>query len=220
MKVTGVIFDMDGVLFDTERLYQRAWEEMAAERSLVLGDSFIKDVCGTSGAHMRQILSRYFQVEDSMPLVEECRRRVRTWLESEVPVKKGVPEILEYFHGKGIPMGVASSSAKNQILSNLEKSGLREYFAEVTSGSEVEHGKPAPDIFQLAAEKMGCDPKTCLVFEDSANGVRAGRAAGCFTIMVPDLLLPDEELKAVCSAVCADFLEVRQYLDEEMTQEV
>ena len=97
---------------------------------------------------------------------------------------------------------------------------LREYFAEVTSGSEVEHGKPAPDIFQLAAEKMGCDPKTCLVFEDSANGVRAGRAAGCFTIMVPDLLLPDEELKSVCSAVCADFLEVRQYLDEEMTQEV
>lgn len=115
---------------------------------------------------------------------------MREKLSVHVPVKAGVHEILDFFKKQGVHMAVASSSLKEQIEANLIKSGIRDYFTEIVSGTEVEHGKPAPDIFLYATKKIGYAPEECYVFEDSKNGVKAAHAAGCKTIMIPDLIEP------------------------------
>lgn len=111
-----------------------------------------------------------------------------------VPCKKGLKELLATLEDMGLPRIVASSSPRNMIEMNLQTTGTARYFHDVVSGTEVAHSKPAPDTFLVAAKKLHLDPHDCLVLEDSFNGVRAGRAAGCVTVMVPDLMQPTEEI--------------------------
>lgn len=207
---------MDGVLFDTERLYQETWKELAGERSIRLEDCFLMAISGTNGIYMKQVIEQYYHVSDGTAIMEECMERMQKKLAEHVPVKKGVFEILEYFHSFGMRLAVASSSSEKQIEANLLKSGIRNYFSQIVSGAEVTYGKPSPDIFLLAAEKIGCRPEECLVFEDSENGVKAGHQAGCFTIMIPDLIEPNDETKALCSKVYPDFLRVREEMEKCM----
>lgn len=207
MKDRGAIFDMDGLLFDTERVYQQTWHEIADERDVILGDNFVKDISGTNGARTRQVVESYFQVPDGTAIIEDCMGRVREKLSKQVPMKKGVHEILDFFREGGVPMAVASSSGAEQIVSNLEIAGIREYFSEIVSGPEVKCGKPAPDIFLLAAERISRRPGDCYVFEDSENGIKAGYAAGCRTVMVPDLMEASPEILPYCTMVCGDLLE-------------
>lgn len=219
MKYRGAIFDMDGVLFDTERLYQETWGELALERGIHLPQSFVKAISGTSGEHMSRVIEEYYQtsdgiVPDGAAIAKECMERMQRKLSVQVPIKQGVVEILEYFRQKGIRLAVASSSSMKQITSNLSISGIDRYFEQIVSGEEVRNGKPAPDIFLMAAEKIGCGPEECLVFEDSENGVKAGRAAGCFTVMVPDQIAPGDEIKAICSAIYSDFVQVRRVFEK------
>lgn len=214
MKFKGAIFDMDGVLFDTERLYQETWKEIAGERGIRLEDSFLMAVSGTNGSCMKQVIEKYYRVSDGSMIMEECMERMKRKLQVHVPVKKGVYEILEYFRRLDMRLAVASSSSAKQIEANLLKSGIRNYFSEIVSGAEVEYGKPSPDIFLLAAKKIGCMPRECLVFEDSENGVKAGHLAGCFTIMIPDLIEPNAEIRALCSEIYPDFLRVREEMEK------
>lgn len=201
MKIKGAIFDMDGLLFDTEHIYQETWNELAAENGVTLGADFVGDICGTSGAYMCRVIEKHYGVADGSIIMEECMKRVRQKLKVHVPKKPGAERIVKTFREKGVRLAVASSSYPEQIESNLILAGLREYFDEVVSGKEVEHGKPAPDIFLLAAERIGCAPETCYVFEDSENGIRAGKAAGCISIMVPDILTPSREIKEIADGI-------------------
>ncbi|MCI9447531.1 MAG: HAD family phosphatase [Lachnospiraceae bacterium] len=210
MGFSGAIFDMDGVLFDTERLYQQTWHELAKECGVQLGSGFLQAITGTSGAHMHHMLEEYYHVSDGAALAGECMGRMREKLSVRVPVKKGVREILGFFKEQGIPIAIASSSLPQQIEANLQKSELRSFFSEVVSGTEVEHGKPAPDIFLRAAGRLMCRPQECFVFEDSENGVKAGYAAGCATIMVPDLIEPSPAILKFCTRVCTDLLVARE----------
>ncbi len=214
MKCKGAIFDMDGVLFDTERLYQKTWGELAAEYGVSLGNRFVMEISGTNGERMKRVVEKYYHVSNGSVVIEACMERMKEKLDLHVPVKKGVYEILEYFRRLGMPIAVASSSSVQQIESNLFKSSTRGYFSEIVSGSEVKSGKPSPDIFLLAAKKIGCKAEECFVFEDSENGVRAGYSAGCFTIMVPDLIKPSEEIRFICSKICPDLLQARDEIEE------
>ncbi len=214
MKFKGAIFDMDGVLFDTERIYQETWQEIAVLQGITLDGSFLRAITGTSGAHMRRIIEKYYHVPDGTDVIQKCMEQVRQKLSVHVPVKKGVREILEYFRDKGICMAVASSSATQQIVANLQITGIRDYFSIIASGTEVKQGKPAPDIFLLAAERLQCDPKECFVFEDSENGIKAGYAAGCFTVMVPDLMEPSSAILPYCGKVCSDLGQAAREIEE------
>ena len=131
-----------------------------------------------------------------------------------VPCKKGLKELLAALEDMGLPRIVASSSPRNMIEMNLQTTGTARYFHDVVSGTEVAHSKPAPDTFLVAAKKLHLDPHDCLVLEDSFNGVRAGRAAGCVTVMVPDLMQPTEEIAQLYDRKCEDLLEVRDLLIE------
>lgn len=216
MKYKGAIFDMDGLLLDTERVYQQEWQEIARERDIALGEGFLRDITGTNGAHMCRVIETYYRVSDGRVIMEECMGRVREKLSVHVPVKKGVFEILNFFRERGVRMAVASSSALVQIQSNLEMAGIRGYFSAVVSGEEVRNGKPAPDIFLCAAERIGCEADACFVFEDSENGIKAGHAAGCMTVMVPDLMEPSSGIAPYCMKICSDLLQAEKEIKEMM----
>lgn len=205
---------MDGVLFDTEQIYQDIWHEIAKERHIELDSSFIKTISGTNGKRMLQIVEKYYRVSDGTVIVDVCMSRMREKLSEHVPVKEGVYEILQFLKEKGIRAAVASSTDRQQIEKNLQMAGIRGFFSEIVSGSEVKHGKPAPDIFLRAAGQIGCRPEECFVFEDSENGVRSGHAAGCVTIMIPDLIEPEEGTYSYCFRICRDFKEVQKEIKD------
>lgn len=212
MKFKGAIFDMDGLLFDTEQVYQDTWHEIAAERGITLGEGFLEAVSGTNGSRMCQVIVDFYHVSDGTEIMLECLKRVRQKLASYVPVKKGAPEILSSFQKAGIRMAVASSSSLEQIRANLHTAGMEDYFDTLVSGSEVAHGKPAPDIFLYAAERLGLKPEECFVFEDSENGIRSGHAAGCAAIMIPDLIAPSPEILPCCFRIYPDLLQASEGL--------
>lgn len=119
---------MDGVLFDTERMYQQTWREIAEERGIKLGDGFTKAISGTSGSGMARVLEEWYQVKDGAEIARECMERMEKKLSIHVPVKEGVREILGFFQERGVLLAVASSSSVEQIEANLRGSGIREYF--------------------------------------------------------------------------------------------
>ena len=182
--VSGCIFDMDGLLFDTERIFQNYWRAIAAERGIVLADSFITEITGTSGEMMNRILKKYYHTEDGGEIQKDCKERVLRHLAKNVPVKTGAVEILGRCRILGIKTAVASSSPLRQIENNLENAGMENCFDAIVSGDEVEKGKPAPDIFLLGE---------CTVFEDSPHGIEGALRAGMKAVMIPDLLPPWEE---------------------------
>ena len=197
----GAIFDMDGLLFDTERMYRDSWKQSAQQFGLVHNPDFPRTVCGSSGAHMREIILQYYPQVDAKAFADDCILRVERELETHVPEKTGVRDILQYFKQHGVRVAVASSSKRATVLHNLKQADILSYFDAVVSGDQVTHGKPAPDIFLLAAQQIGCEPENCYVFEDGTNGSRAGAAAGCTTIMIPDLTPPNAQLEQLCAGI-------------------
>lgn len=208
----GAIFDMDGLLLDTERLYQESWVEMARAFGQTPDPAFPSAVSGTSGEGMRNVIRRYYPAVDPYAFQAGCIARVDGILDEQgPPVKPGAGELLEYLGARSVKLAVASSSGRERILSNLRAVKLDRFFDAVVSGAQVERGKPEPDIFLLAAGEIGCPPEDCYVFEDSVNGVRAGMAAGCVTVMVPDLVPPPEGLAV--SAVCKSLSDVKALIE-------
>lgn len=197
----GAIFDMDGLLFDTERLYRDMWVVLAKEYGQIPDPEFPKAVCGSNGEHMRDIIRQYYPDIDAASFQQACIDRVAAQLEKDVPLKPGLFEMLETVKNNGLRVAVASSSPMEVIQNNLKNAGAAGYFDAIISGTEVPAGKPAPDIFLISAEKLGLKPEECYVFEDSSNGIRAGAAAGCTTIMIPDLTEPTDELRTLCAAI-------------------
>ena len=202
----GAIFDMDGLLFDTERLYQETWKEIAAEMGKSLTSEQGLDFTGKAGVQLRTAVEKHYQVDNGQGIVEECAQRVHRKLEKGMPEKPGIHEILAYFRDGGVKLAVASSSMKEVIVNNIRAAGIEEYFDVVLSGFEVSCGKPAPDVFLCAAERLKLDPKECYVFEDSFSGVEAGFAAGCTTIMIPDILQPTAEIDKLYAAKYSSLL--------------
>lgn len=207
----GAIFDMDGLLFDTERLYQESWKVLAETFGLTHNPAFPSAVAGTSGTQMRRMIRTYYPEVDAEAFIQSCVDRVNKILEAGVPEKPGVREILSYFRDNGVQMAVASSSRMDNIRHHLCTAGIAEYFDVIVSGQEVSRSKPEPDIFLLAARRMKLAPKDCYVFEDSINGICAGIAAGCAAVMIPDMTPPPPDLPAW--GVCASLSEARAMIE-------
>ena len=197
----GAIFDMDGLLFDTETMYQRAWtiiaDEFGVERKPELG----RACCGTCGELTVRLVHECHPTVDAEAYIRRVIEYVREESEKHLPVMEGAREILQYFHAHGVRIATASSSRVELIEANLTKSGLRDYFDVVVGGDLVENGKPAPDIFLMAAERIVLPPADCYVFEDGYNGLRGAAAAGCAPVMIPDTMPPTDEMRALCTGI-------------------
>lgn len=209
----AAIFDQDGLMFDTEKLYTLSWYEAGEKFGVFVPEEFTHAVSGSSGEGMMSIIRHYIPALTVPEDFWECCKTLCIEKQNQyLPEKPGLHEILEFFKENGVKMAVASSSPRAQVDRNLEKAGVRQYFDAVVSGEEVANGKPAPDIFLRAAEQLGIAPTDCYVFEDSVNGIRAGVAAGCLSVMIPDITQPDEELRGICGDVCESLIEVIDHI--------
>ena len=173
----GAIFDMDGLLFDTELVYNQEWYYIAELYGLKVDPAMLDELRGTNGTRMSEIVNTYWPRVDAKKLTDELFAHAIVTLSKQVPMKPGVVELLEYLKQHAVRMAVASSAPMELIKSNLRLAGIADYFDAVVSGEQVEHGKPFPDIFLLAAQKLNLQAQDCYVFEDGINGVRAYRRA-------------------------------------------
>lgn len=196
VSIRAFIFDMDGLLFDTENLFLTYAEETKHELGYSIPRELHIESIGRTFEDTKRIflnhLGRDFPMDDFM---RQTKDRVYEHIDRYgMPVKPGAIELLEELKSRGIITLVASSSAYWMIEKNLAAAQMRAYFDLIVSGEEVENGKPAPDIFLLAAERAGVAPEECVVLEDSNNGALAGCAAGMLTVMIPDVKPPTAEV--------------------------
>ena len=213
--IQGVIFDMDGLMFDTERLWDTLWEPTCQALGIPMPEdtaAFYAGGRGLAGEKLRAHIGRYFPQVDPQKMLDKIWQIGGERFAQGVPCKPGLKELLALLEERGIPRIVASSSPRSMIQQNLQTTGTARYFHDVVCGADVKNSKPAPDIFLEAARRLGLDIRNCLVLEDSFNGVRAGHAAGAVTVMVPDMAQPDAEIHSLYTRCCRDLLEVRDLL--------
>ena len=217
-EIQAVVFDMDGLMFDTERIWATLWRPALATLGLSYKEGLDVAARGTAGNTMRAVLRRFYGPDcDPDRIIEALHEQGVIAFQAPPPKKPGLDELLAWLDANHIPMAVASSSRVHVIEGNLNNWGLTHYFKALVSGQQVKHSKPDPEIFLLAAEKLGTDPAHTLVLEDSYNGVRAGAAGGFVTVMVPDLLPADDEMRGLYTMECTSLNEV---LDKLKTGEL
>ena len=186
--IKAVLFDMDGTVFDTERIYREAWFYAAEAVGFDEMEDLLARIFGTSekdiGTYVYKTYGEDFPYEKMLSIRAE---RIAQRIEAEgVPLKPGVPEVFDRLREKGIVSALATSAPRFRVDDFLARSGLKGTFSAVITGERVK-SKPAPDIFLLAAKELGLAPEECMVVEDSHNGAKAGYNAGMPVVLVPDL---------------------------------
>lgn len=215
--VHAVIFDMDGVIFDSERLYVDCCSEAAEGLGMEgIVETTLRCI-GVRADVTDQILLDAYGDRALIDRFQEAARALflEKYRAGLLAVKPGVRELLAYLKRRGAGLAVASSTRTDIVEKELADAGLLPFFDRVVGGDQVSRSKPHPDIFLRAAEALGEQAEHCLVIEDSFNGVRAGRAAGMQVIMVPDLLQPDGEMRSLAGAVEPSLLRVLERIQEE-----
>jgi HAD superfamily hydrolase (TIGR01509 family) len=208
----AVVFDMDGLMFDTESIYAMTSRKASAELGFPFDEAFYRArFTGRRLVDSEAELVKHFG--DDYPL-RRYRELSVTYLRAEfekgVPQKNGLLPLLMALDERAIPVAVATSTERDLALLTLGPLARR--FRYITTGDEVTQGKPAPDIFLLACARLRVEPRRCIVLEDSAAGIRAAYAAGAMPIWVPDLQMPDAETQALAVAVCESLVHVKTLL--------
>lgn len=208
--VKGFIFDMDGLMLDTEKLYIRFWCEAARFYGYPMEEWHALSIRSMAAKYAIEKLKGYFGEDFDYHKVRQKRMELMNVYIEEfgMDLKPGIVEILSYLREKNYKIGVATATDMERTTRYLKKLNLYEYFDEIVVAAMVENGKPAPDIYKLAAERLGLMPEECMALEDSPNGIHAAYHAGCKPVMVPDLDQPDETTKKMLFACKENLLQV------------
>ena len=195
--IKGVISDMDGVILDSEKLYVRFWCEAANFYGFPLNREHALSIRSMARPFAIEKLQGYFGAEFDYDSVREKRIELMDAYVSQygIEAKKGAQKLLGFLKENGYKVALATATPAQRAEEYLRRVDLLKYFDYVASARMVKNGKPKPDIYLFAAEKLGLKPEECLALEDSVNGVRSAAAAGCKTVLVPDLDNPEEQLK-------------------------
>jgi HAD superfamily hydrolase (TIGR01509 family) len=214
MTYQAAIFDMDGLLLDTERVCMQAFREACEFLSLPMHEDVYLSIIGSNSAGIKRIILNGYGADlDYEALNAEWMRRYYLVVRYRaVPLKKGVVELLSWLKSQSIPIAVATSSTHQLAATKLKYAGLLDYFEHLSTGCEVSNGKPDPEIFLLSAQRLNILPQHCLVFEDSNNGARAGVAAGMQVYQIPDLVKPCAEVTALGHTVSDSLTDVLNHL--------
>ena len=212
--VKGVLFDMDGIVLDTEKLYTRFWQEAAQyfgypmTYEMGLGMRSLSKEAGE-----RQLKEYLGETVDYQQVRNKRIEMMNAFIEEHgVEAKPEIHELVEFLKEKGIKIAIATSSPLERAEKYLSQVDLLDKFDDIVSGHMVEHGKPAPDVYLFAASRLGLTPEECLVLEDSPTGLLAANRAGCIPVMVPDQDEPDGKIKELIYAVAKSLIFVKELL--------
>ena len=217
-QLQAVIFDMDGIIFDSERLVIECWEVIAKKHNI----PDIVEICMRVQGNNREETGKRFREKYGNDFLYEVYKKEvsalfrRLYGGGRLPLKPGVVEILEELKHKHVPLALASSTRTDIVKLELEEAHLLQYFDVVLGGDMAARSKPEPDIFLAAAKALGTVPANCYVLEDSQNGVRAAYRAGMHPIMVPDMQQPTEEIRGLAEVVAENLLVALDYLRTKM----
>ena len=210
MGYEAVMFDMDGLMVDTERLAMKAWLETCTAYGQEITDETYKNTIGRTGASIRDFyLDRFgndFPIDEAFA---DCDTLYLKYLdESKNLAKLGLHELISFLIENDVSRGVCSSSTRKKIEYKLAKIGVRDSMLGIVGGDEVERGKPHPEPYLILAERLGVAIEKCLVLEDSYNGIRSASSAGAHVVMVPDLLEPTDEMRGICLDIVGSLRDV------------
>ena len=219
IKDCCVIFDMDGVIFDSERACLDTWTEAATGYGVENIREVFNRCIGTNKNQTHQIVEDAYAeicgkgIADKI-LSESSRLFHEKYDGGKLPIKTGVKEILEYLKMENVRCAVASSTRKEVVEAELHDADLIDYFGEIVGGDAVKISKPDPEIYLMACEAMKVRPADAFAIEDSYNGIRSAHAAGMRPVMVPDMIPADDEMRRLSEVVCPDLLKVIEYFKD------
>ena len=215
MKIKGVISDMDGVILDSEKLYVRFWCEAGQLYGFPFERKHALGIRSMARPFAIERLQGWFGDSFDYDTVRNKRiELMNAYVEKHgIEAKPDAEKLLSYLKEKGISVALATATPKDRAEEYLRRVGLLQYFDEVVSARMVKNGKPAPDIYLFAAEKLGLKPEECMALEDSQNGIRSANTAGCKTVMVPDLDGPTGEIMPLLYDVADGLLDVVRILN-------
>lgn len=214
MVIRGVIFDLDGTLLDTEKLYRRFWVEAARQMGYPMTDEHALAIRSMAPRYAEPLLKKIVCPEFDYYGVRALRRELMGAYTDKygVDAKPGLIQTLEGVKSKGLRIGLATATPEERARQYLRQVGAEAYFDVITSATMVKHGKPAPDVYLLAAERLGITPQEAMAVEDAPTGIRSAHDAGLHAVMIPDQTEPDEETRALCHAVLRTLPELLEYL--------
>lgn len=212
----AVIFDMDGLMLDSERAIVECLAQAAREAGHDLPQSLWLRMVGNSEAVCRALLDECIGAEQRRTVLERSQALYDAVVDAGMPHRPGITQLLEFLAEHGLPRAVATSTRRPLAMRKLQVAGLLPHFGAVCTSSDVARPKPAPDVYLLAATQLGVAPARCLVLEDSPTGVRAALAAGMHAVQVPDLVAPDEEVRALGHTIIASLHDVREMLERRL----
>ena len=210
----GAIFDMDGVLVDSEKLYLRFWQEACAMAGFDMSREQALSLRSNSPETAIPKFLAWFGSNADYHKIRDLRRTMMAEFidRNGVDIKDGAADILIYLKKKGCKTALATASPVRRAKHYLEPHGLFDKFDAVISGSDVLRSKPAPDIYLAAAKALGLPPEDCIAVEDSPSGILSAKSAGCFTVMVPDLTPPDDSLLPYIDRIAVSLAEIRAFI--------
>ncbi|OHB05785.1 MAG: hypothetical protein A3A26_01675 [Candidatus Zambryskibacteria bacterium RIFCSPLOWO2_01_FULL_47_14] len=216
-RFEAFIFDMDGLMFDTERLGLEGYRHAAHQHGYNLENGAFHDIIGRTASDAKRLLHEKFGSDFPVEKIREARRRYVAEIlnVSGMPIKSGLMELLEYLKKKKVLLAIASSSSRRGVERNLKNAGIINNFKVIVCGDEITHGKPNPEIFLKTAEKLSKEPSTCVVLEDSLLGLEAAHAAGMIPIMIPDMQHPTDVIRRMAYRIFPSLHDVRAYLESE-----
>lgn len=216
--IKAVVFDMDGVIFDSEKLYRKHW--MITGKEYSIPEETMSELCNliagaTKENNEKLMKSRFGQDFDYMEFRGRTMERMdQDILEHGLELKAGVKELFAYLKDKGYQIGLATSTARERAEKNLKNAGILDVFDEIVYGGTVPRGKPYPDIYLRACELLGVKPEEAMGIEDSLNGVKASATAGLYTVMVIDLIQPTKEAKEQADQIFDSLFDVISLMED------
>ena len=214
-KIKAILFDMDGVIFDTEREYLKEWNKIFEKYGYEMKKEIYVSVMGRGRKKVKEIFKENFG--DDLPIEEmyiEKDKMLKEAIENnEVPLKQGALELLEFLKRNGYKTALATSAKKDRVKSQVTHAKINNLFDAIVCADDIVNSKPNPEIFLKAAEKVNIKPENCIVIEDSEAGIRAAFNAGMIAFHVKDLKEADENIKKYCNKNFENLIEIKKYIE-------
>ena len=215
-KIKAVVFDMDGIIFDSEAKVIECWVEIADKYGIKDVETMCRKCLGTNSAETRRIALEFYGRD--FPYDEYKKESSELYHlrydGGRLPMKPYIRELLEYLKQKGLRIALASSTRTQVVQNQLRDAEILSYFDKLVCGDMVSRSKPEPDIFLKACEELSVAPDEAYAIEDSYNGIRSAHSAGMHPIMVPDLAPPTEEMQQLAEVILPSLREVKQYIND------